>query len=274
MKISFEINEDNIGIKDYLIKYYSFSFFGYLRETKARILCNGEEVFLNYFCKKGDIVEISYTPIKQGGLPSINPVSVLYEDEYCLIIDKPFGVCTIPSIMHPEDAIYNRLLTYFGGSEYTIHFMTRLDKETAGLVLVCKSQYAAAIFAKKNYRFDKYYYADVVKPLENKEGLIDLPIKRSDDYRRIVVSDGRICKTEYRFISQIDNHLFRYELHLLTGRAHQIRVHLSYFGSSIYNDELYGIKEDDSYMHLQAYKIIFHHPILHKDIEVISKIKM
>ena len=268
MRLSFVVEEEQIGLKDYLVNHYSFSFFGYLRQAKAIIKKEDNILDFNDTLYKGDSIIIDFTPKKSYGIKNNKTLDVVYEDEYCIVSDKPFGLPTIPLKRYPDDSVFNRLLYRFEGSENTIHCITRLDMETGGLLLVAKSQLAALMFSREDFIYDKYYLAELSSLLPEENGLIDLPIKRGDKgMKRYVLDDGDPSQTEYRHIK--DN---LYELHLLTGRTHQIRVHCSYYGCPLVNDPLYGTRVDEGPMHLIAYRIVFVHPFTKEKIELKSRL--
>lgn len=260
--------EEESGLKDYLVNHFSFSFFGYLRHINATITRNGSKVTYNTLVHPEDMIEINYSPIKQEGALSNKPFVIVYEDEYCIVVNKDSFLPTTPSHMHPTDSVYNRLLYYFRDKEYTIHFISRLDKDTSGLILIAKDQLSACLFNDNQKKNIKKYIADTYQEIIPSSGVIEKPIGRDHDNIRDIKENGHYAKTEYSFIG-MQNNYYRYDILLRTGRCHQIRVHFKSVGASIVNDVLYSQNSiTNEPMHLCAYYLKFYHPFKNEWIEL------
>ena len=270
MRYHFIIDE-TIGFKDFLIKNYSSSFFGYLRQNKAIIIKQNTRINLNDTVYENDEIDVLCDRLIQQGNVCHDHLKIVYEDNDCIVIDKDYNRACVPSHTHQYNTVYNCLLGYFKDSENSIHFISRLDKDTSGLVLIAKNPLAACLFNKWKDQSIKAYIADTFIPLEPKFGIIELPIRRNVDNLRWVFDDGYYAKTEYNFIGKIDN-FYRYNVRIYTGRTHQIRVHFAYCGSPIVNDILYGDKKSLGPMHLHAYYLKFYHPIKKEWIELHSPV--
>lgn len=257
----------NTTVKEFIYKKISRNFYGYLKEHNVVYLVNGKETKSYENVNIGDILVISYIEEKnEKGFQSDLPIDILYEDSLYLVVDKPYNLQSIPSKGNPYDSVYNRLLHYFKDSNNTVHLINRLDKETKGLILVAKSNYARAILKD----FDKIYYASTKYPLPIDSGEIDLPIlKVEGTTRREISSNGQSAITIFELYKE-ENDLYTYKVILKTGRTHQIRLHFSYNDSPLINDKIYGIYEGGE-LGLVCGEINFTNPITNKKIIIKSK---
>lgn len=241
------------------------------------IKVNGVEQNVRYRLSVGDVVELT--------LPSEDfndnarfykaDLDIKYEDDYFLIVNKPSNMPTIPSRNEEDIALLDIVNYYFKNNDYqTIpHIVTRLDKNTTGLVLIAKHRHIHAQFSK--LAIDKYYLALVEgKCLE--EQIIEANIARTDDsiIVREVNPQGDYAKTQLFPEKYYENPAISLvRLKLFTGRTHQIRVHMSYLGYPLLGDELYGGNTKlISRQALHCTQLIFEHPITKKNINIVSYI--
>ena len=242
-------------------------------DSDGSIKVNGKEENVRYLLKKNDIVEIT--------LPSENfsefvrfidkEIEIIYEDPYFLIINKEINLPSIPSRNLEDESLLERINYYFKNrSINTIpHIVTRLDKNTSGLVLVAKHRHIHALFS--NMEIDKFYTALVKGKVKDNE-VIEAPIRRvsSSIIEREVGEGGEFAKTEYWLDDYIvDKDISIVKLKLYTGRTHQIRVHMKYKGYPLLGDELYG--GDVSLITRQALhcnNLVFNHPITDEIVNV------
>ena len=213
-------------------------------DSDGSIKVNGREENVRYLLKKNDIVEIT--------LPSENfsevvrfidkPIDIVYEDPYFLIVNKEINLPSIPSRNLEDESLLERVNYYFKNKSINTipHIVTRLDKNTSGLVLIAKHRHVHALFS--NMAIDKYYTALVNGKVVDNE-IIEAPIRRvsSSIIEREVGEGGEFAKTEYwleEYISEKDISVVK--LKLYTGRTHQIRVHMKYRGYPLLGDGLYG----------------------------------
>ncbi len=220
--------------------------------SDGRLTADGEPLRANTIVAAGAELRLDVpepTPLDIAPAPDI-PVEVVYEDDDLLIVDKPSGLVVHPAPGHSADTLVNALLARAGGSEYggiagvsrpgIVH---RLDRDTSGLLMVAKHDGAqASLMAQlKARRIKKTYLALVQGSVSAAIGRIEAPIGR-DPKRRTrmgVVADGRPSVTGYRVKERFDGWTLL-ELDLVTGRTHQIRVHLDAIGHPVAGDPLYG----------------------------------
>lgn len=261
------IVDTNTTVKEFIYKKISRNFYGYLKEHDVVYLVNGKETKSYEKVNIGDELVISYIEDKkENGILSLKPIDIVYEDSMYIIVDKPYNLQSIPSSGNPYDSVYNRLLNYFKDTNNTVHLINRLDKETKGLILIAKSNYARAILKD----FNKVYYAITKYKLPESNGEINLPIlKVEGTTKRIISDDGQSSITLYELYKE-ENNLYTYKVILKTGRTHQIRLHFSYNDSPLINDKIYGIYEGGE-LGLVCGEIKFKNPINNKEIKVNSK---
>ena len=216
--------------------------------------------------------------------PENIPLEVHYEDQDIAVIYKPPGMVVHPSPGHTSGTLVNALLYHFGnvsqyGGRERAGIVHRLDKDTAGLMVVAKSEFAHKELQKQfqERTVDKRYKAIVVGIVQKDHGLIDLPIGRSIYNRQkmgTVSTNLRDALTEYWTEKRWENHnLSLVDIKLHTGRTHQIRVHFSQIGHPLLNDRVYGFKktslrsdisrkfsEEMNFHALVAYRLSFTHP--------------
>ena len=201
-----------------------------------------------YLLDIGDKVTIDIP--REDGFETLKPISkdleIIYEDDHFLIVDKPAGVASIPSANH-SNTMANYIKAYYIHSRYEnhqVHIVTRLDKDTSGLMLFAKHGYAHARLDKQlqSRSIEKRYLALVKGSGDlEKEGDIIAPIARDEDsiITRRVAKGGKYAHTSYKILEQYGN-IYLVDIHLHTGRTHQIRVHFSHIGFPLLGDDLYG----------------------------------
>ena len=242
-------------------------------DNDGSIKVNSREENVRYILKKDDIVEIT--------LPSENysefvrfidkPIEIVYEDAYFLIVNKEINLPSIPSRNVEDESLLERVNYYFREKNINSipHIVTRLDKNTSGLVLIAKHRHIHALFS--NMEIDKYYTA-LINGRIGQHGIIGAPIRRvsSSIIEREVGEDGEYAKTEYWLEKyNLKNNVSIVKLKLYTGKTHQIRVHMKYLGYPLLGDELYG--GDVSLISRQALhcsNLAFIHPISGEKVNV------
>jgi len=240
------------------------------------ILINGEHVTVLHRLQLGEVLTVIFPKeeISEQMKPETIPLEIVFEDEYLLVVNKPAGMNTIPSREHPTGSLANALLGYFSQEQLsqTIHIVTRLDRDTSGLVLIAKHRHIHHLFSlmQRKNEVKRMYEALCVGTLEVEKGTINAPIARKADsiIERCVADDGQIAITHYEVIREYNGYS-HIRLRLETGRTHQIRVHLSYLGHPLLGDTLYGGHKDC--IHRQALHcsyLQFIHPITNEKIEI------
>lgn len=270
------INEDDgLEVRDILRKRFDFS--GRLRNKIKRerlMLLNGEETEGWYKVKCGDEISITLPNEESYFLPQNIPLSIVFEDDDILIINKAPGLIVHPTKGHPVGTVANALSYRMEqtGEKWKIRFVNRLDMDTSGLLLVAKNSYCQNSITKqmKMNLIEKKYIAIVTGIIDEESGTIDLPIGRPDpdDVRRGVTEDGAPSVTHYKVLERFKKNTL-VELVLETGRTHQIRVHMSYIGHPVLGDHLYGgenvlIIERQA---LHAARLKFTHPMTGEKIQ-------
>lgn len=215
----------------------------------GEILLNHQPVSVRAMIHPGDEL-VLIAPDEKGHdtvIPSFEPIEVVYEDRDILVVNKPANVVSIPSIKDPDSAMANRIKGYYVSQDYdnqVIHIVTRLDRDTTGLMLVAKHRLAHALMDRQiqNNQIHKFYQALTTKTdWAEPHGVIDAPIARNEQslITRVVHPSGKSAQTEYWVQEEFQqSSLLKLQLH--TGRTHQIRVHLTHVGGPLIGDDLYG----------------------------------
>lgn len=237
----------------------------------GNILVNGIEQNAIYLLDIGDVVTIDIPneePFEK--LEAIShDLDIVYEDDHFLLLNKPVGYASIPSAIH-SNTIANFIKAYYVNKNYPdqqVHIVTRLDRDTSGLMLFAKHGYSHARLDKQLQQkaIEKRYYA-LVAGSGNlpDEGEIIAPIGRSTDsiITRTVDPMGKYARTSYKVVGRYAENVHLVDIRLHTGRTHQIRVHFSHIGFPLLGDDLYGGRMDLGITRqaLHCHYISFKHP--------------
>lgn len=203
--------------------------------------------------------------------PQPVPISIAYEDEFAVVLDKPAGLAVHPTLNYPDHTLANGWIYYLQsqGKSGVFRPVNRIDKNTSGLVLCAQNAFAAPLLAADA---QKCYLAIVQGSLPLGNGRIEAPIGRRGDsiIGRCVTQEGKYSLTEYTVLAVGPRHS------LLvctprTGRTHQIRVHMAYIGHPLAGDTLYGGADEVIHRHaLHCGVLRFVHPITRNTIRVSS----
>lgn len=198
------------------------------------------------------------------------PLTILYQDEDLAVVVKPYGMVVHPAAGNESGTLVNALLfaldglSGIGGVKRP-GIVHRLDKDTSGLMLVAKNDAAHLALSSqlRERSMEKHYLALVEGEMKQESGRIQQPIARSkrDRKRMAVDADGRDAVTEWTLLENLQGAALL-NVHIITGRTHQIRVHMQSVHHSIAGDPLYGPKNGIKVprLMLHAYTLAFTHP--------------
>lgn len=253
-----------------------------LKRTTNGILKNGTWAYTNEKICCDD--EITIHIIEKENSANIRPVyiplDITYEDEDIIVVNKPADMPIHPSMGNHDNTLANALMYYYNsqGKDFVFRCINRLDRDTTGITIVAKHALASGILGNAVARRDIHRtYVAVCQGKTDEQGTIDAPIARKDDstIERCVDFDrGEYAVTNYKRLKYNEkNDLSLVRLRLLTGRTHQIRVHMKYAGHPLIGDFLYN--PDYTFMQRQAlhsYSLEFTHPVTGQKMNFISDI--
>ncbi len=241
---------------------------------EGEILLRGERAKASCKLKAGEEIRLRLPEAKAPEIPAESiPLDILYEDEDILLINKGKNMVVHPAPGHGSGTLVNALLYHCGDSLSGINGVSRpgivhrIDKDTTGVLLVCKSDFAHRALAEelKLHHMERQYLALVYGKVKEEEGTVDAPLARHRTERRKQAVDferGREAVTHYRVLERFTKYtLLRCQLE--TGRTHQIRVHMQYIGHPVLGDPLYGPKKCEFRLEgqcLHAETLVLRHP--------------
>lgn len=247
------------------------------------ITVNKKNEKAGYKLRVNDEIFISFPEAKTlKALPEDIKLEVVFEDKDLIVINKPQGMITHPAETVHEGTLVNALLYHCKNSLSGINgvlrpgIVHRLDKDTSGLIIVCKNDKSHKEIAKQieERTLKRSYYAIVHGKVEFNQGTVNKPIGRDKIHRHkmAVIKNGRNAITHFKVLKTAEKYSL-FECNLETGRTHQIRVHMASIGHPVVGDKTYGKKTDkENKMMLHAYKLIFKHPTSKKQIKLETSI--
>lgn len=253
---------------------------------EGNLIKNRQPVSKNDRVKAGDSVRVTMRePRAIEAQPQEIPLDIRYEDDDLLVVNKPKGMVVHPAPGNPDSTLVNALLYHCGASLSGINGMIRpgivhrIDKDTSGLLVVAKNDFAHASLARqiKEHTFTREYSAVVHGRLKEPSGTVDAPIGRHPTKRKqMAVTDrhSRNAVTHYETVAEFDG-FTQIRVRLETGRTHQIRVHMAYIGHPVAGDPVYGPKKSAPELDgqcLHAGLIGFCHPRDGRYLEVASEL--
>ena len=233
---------------------YTRSFIGKMIEENL-VLYNGKPSKASTKIKTGDRIELfekEPEPLAVKGEEI--PLEIVYEDDDLMVINKPRGMVVHPAPGHTSGTLVNAVLSHAGESLSSINgvlrpgIVHRIDKDTSGLILVCKNDFSHKALAKQleEHSITRRYHAICSGRLKEEQGTVSAPIGRDEKNRKqqaINYKHGKEAITHYRLLENLQNASLL-ECRLETGRTHQIRVHMKSIGYPLLGDPLYGPKKN------------------------------
>ena len=273
--------ESGITIKDYLKKKsFSHALIANLKKYEDGIMVNGVRKYTDHHLVTDDELNVCIRekPTVSRIMSTELKLSVLYEDEDLMVVDKQAGIPIHPSRLNNTETLANAVANYLTDKDIdpVFHCINRLDKDTSGLTIIAKNMYAASLLSEMiRIRTIKRDYLAICEGIfRNKQGSVCAPITRNGTsmIRYVDHENGEYAETDYHVTGE-GNGLSLVKLTLKTGKTHQIRVHMKHIGHPLIGDRLYN--PDNRIMErqaLHAQKLTFTHPVTGMNISITSDI--
>ena len=277
-EIFFKIEENSANAR--IDKYISENAENMTRSAVQKLIAegcvtvNGKIPDKNLKIKTGDEITVNMPePEICEALPENIPLDIVYEDDDLLVVNKPRGMVVHPATGNYTGTLVNALMYHCGDRLSSINgiirpgIVHRIDKDTSGLLIVAKNDFAHNILAEqiKEHSFTRKYQAVVIGNVKDDTGTVNAPIGRHQTDRKkmaVTLKNARNAVTHYKVIARYNGYT-HVELTLETGRTHQIRVHMAYIGHPVAGDPVYSGKKYLTKLNgqcLHAYYISFTHP--------------
>jgi 23S rRNA pseudouridine1911/1915/1917 synthase len=234
------------------------------------IRVNGQSQHTDFAVQCGDVITVCLEEGKPEYPAQQGELTILYEDDHILAVDKPAGMLIHPSHSQFEGTLANYVAGYYEqtGQKAAFHPVTRLDRDTFGVVLLAKNSHIHGALQASDV--EKIYHGLVFGGPETEQGIIDAPIARRPlpSLLRYIGEEGKPSVTQYRVLQRWEDRTLL-ELRPITGRTHQLRLHCAHSGFPILGDPQYGTENSlelsktlgFAYQRLCAKSVAFYHPI-------------
>lgn len=274
-------NEQGTTVLDFLRKKgFSRHILSSMKADKEALTRNGQRIGGREQLLTGDHfrVRLLETVDSDGIVPVSMPLSILYEDEDILVINKPADMPVHPSIGNYTNTLANGVAAYLDAKDEHSPFrcINRLDRDTSGALILAKNAFSAAVLSTqmRNRQIRRTYLA-VVEGITPPNGTISAPISRVDDSvieRHVDFLRGEPAVTHYERL-EVKNEHSLLEIHLETGRTHQIRVHMGYIGHPLPADYLYHpVYDCFKRQPLHSLQLEFRHPVTDKSMCLLAPV--
>ncbi|MGN8630413.1 RluA family pseudouridine synthase [Blautia sp. HCP3S3_G3] len=240
-----------------------------MKADKHAILLNSQRGYGHSLLKTGDQLQVRILETESSSkiIPIQMEFSILYEDEDILVINKPANMPIHPSLGNYENTLANGVAFYYAqkGESFVYRCVNRLDRDTTGALILAKNALSAAILSRqmRNRQIRRTYLA-LVEGIPPERGTVSAPIARvegSTIEREVNYESGESAVTHFERLA-VGNGCSLVELHLETGRTHQIRVHMKHLGYPLPGDYLYHpVYDRIRRQPLHSYQLSFTHPL-------------
>ena len=273
MVIKIRDNFHNIQLKTFLYNHLKLSH-NEIKRLKMNngIIVNDQPVTVKYILQNNDVLILSESQKCSENIPIYKQEpDIIYEDNDIVALNKPCGIAVHPSQHNRDITLAGMVMYHYKDCPFVFRAVGRLDKYTSGIVLIAKNAIACNNLCKqiKEKNMIKQYVAITDGIPYPESGVIDLPISRDPEsiIKRVISYDGKPSVTEYKVILSKNGEAF-VRLKPITGRTHQIRVHMAAIGCPLKYDFLYGKEEAGKTFLLHCERLIFSHPISNKIITI------
>ena len=238
-----------------------------LKRRETGILLNETRCYVTARVQAGDILRVEIGDLPDGHIvPMEFPLTVCYEDEDLLILDKPAGIAVHQSTRNPEELTLENAVCHYLGGVISPHPVSRLDRGTSGLIAFAKSGYIHERLRRQMHSslYQRAYLGIAVGRVDPPSGIIDLPIGMAEGstYQRAICENGQSAQTQYETLA---NNACYTLLRLIpqTGRTHQLRLHMAAIGFPLAGDWLYGVSDPELIARpaLHSAELTLTHPI-------------
>lgn len=270
MEFTWRVSKTERSAKQVLSAHgVSHRMFSQINRENGQVLVNGQVVKPASPVDIGDRVTLVVPEeLADDNVPaSTNSITIVFENEHFLVVDKPAGLTVVPGPSNRTDTLVNRVKGYLisqSATNLVPHVVTRLDRDTSGLVLIAKHRLANSWLNQQlaDHTLVKRYLAVVNGNLTADHAVIDAPLRRADEgFQQIVAPDGKTAKTEY-WVKQQGTDWTLVSVLLHTGRTHQIRAHFKSLGHPLLGDDLYeGPMDRINRQALHASELSFNDPV-------------